>query len=98
MIVFYILRQAQSKISILTFINLKVFVYVFIDKVFAQYHYFFLFFFIYLRRFQNFNDQVNLIEDIIHITEIIMTLINHIERLFLYVINLNQYFIIKSFF
>jgi len=47
-------------------------------------------------RFQEFDDQVTLIDDIIHIVEITMILDEHIEKLFFYVTELNQYLIIMS--
>ncbi len=97
MIISCILRHAQSRISVLALIDSEVFIYAFIDKFFAQHHNLSLHSLIYSRRFQDFNDQIALIKDIIHVVKIIMTLENHIKRLFLYIINLNQYLIIMSF-
>ena len=96
MIVSCILRHAQSKISVLALIDSEVFIYAFIDKFFVQHHNLSLHSLIYSRRLRDFDDQIALIEDIIHVVEIIMTLEDHIERLFLYIIDLNQYFIIMS--
>ena len=98
MIVFCILRQIQFKIFVLTFIDIKVFVHFFMNKFFAQYHRFSLISLIYSRRFRDFDDQIALIENIIHVVETIMILKDHIERLFFYVTNLNQYLIIMSLF
>jgi len=47
-------------------------------------------------RLQEFDDQITLIDDIIHVVEITMILDEHIEKLFFYVIELSQYFIIRS--
>ena len=98
MIVFCILRQIQFKIFVLTFIDIKVFVHFFMNKFFAQYHRFSLISLIYSRRFRDFDDQIALIENIIHVVETIMILKDHIEILFFYVTNLNQYLIIMSLF
>ncbi len=96
MIVSCILRHAQSRISVLALIDSEVFAYAFIDKFFAQHHNLSLHSLIYSRRLRDFDDQIALIEDITYVVEIIMTLEDHIERLFLYVIDLNQYLIIMS--
>ena len=56
MIIFCILRQIQYKIFVLILINNEIFVYVFIDKFFAQYYNFFFRFLIYFRRFREFDD------------------------------------------
>ncbi len=82
--------------SLTALIDSEVFVYAFIDKFFAQHHNLSLHSLIYFRRLWNFDDQIALIEDIIHVVKIIMTLEDHIERSFLYVIDLNQYLIIMS--
>jgi len=47
-------------------------------------------------KLQELNDQVALIDDITYVVEITMILDEHIERLFFYVIELSQYFIIMS--
>ncbi len=47
-------------------------------------------------RLQEFDDQVTLIDDITHVIEFTMILNEHVERLFFYVIELNQYLIIMS--
>ncbi len=47
-------------------------------------------------RLWEFDDQVALIDDIIHVIEITMILNKHIEKLFFYVIELSQYLIIMS--
>jgi len=96
MIVFCILRQAQFKVLILALINSKVSTYIFMNKFFAQQHHFFLHQLIHSCRLQEFNDQVALIDDIIHVVEITMILNEYIERLFFYIIELSQYFIIMS--
>ena len=84
--------------SIALFNNIETFVYFFMNKFFAQHHRFSLISLIYSRRFRDFNDQIALIENIIYVIEVIMIVKDHIERLFFYVTNLNQYFIIMSFF
>ncbi len=96
MIVFCILHQAQFKVLTLTLINSEIFIYVFMNKFFVQQHHFFLHQLTYSCKLQEFDDQVTLIDDITHVVEIIMILDEHIERLFFYVIELSQYFIIIS--
>jgi len=96
MIVFCILNQAQSRVFTLALIDSEVFAYVFMNKFFTQQHHLFLHQLIHSRRLQEFDDQVALINDITYVVEITMILNEHIERLFFYVIELNQYFIIIS--
>jgi len=96
MIVFYILHQAQSKVSVLTLIDSDISVYVFINKSFTQQHHLFLHLLIYSCRLQEFNDQVALINDITYVVEFTIILDEYVERLFFYIIELNQYFIIMS--
>ncbi len=96
MIVFCILHQAQFKVFILTLIDNEVFAYVFMNKFFTQQHHLFLHQLTHSRRLWEFDDQVVLIDDIIHVVEIIMILDEHIKRLFFYVIELNQYLIIMN--
>jgi len=96
MIVFCILRQAQSKVLTLALIDSEVFAYVFMNKFFAQQHHFFLHQLTHSCRLQEFNDQVTLINDMIHVVEITMILNEHIKKLFFYVIELSQYFIIMN--
>ncbi len=96
MIVFCILRQAQSRVLVLALIDSEVFAYVFMNKFFAQQHHLFLHQLTHSRRLQEFDDQVALIDDITHVVEITMILDEHIERLFFYVIELSQYFIIMN--
>jgi len=96
MIVFCILRQAQSKVSALTLIDSDVSAYVFINKSFAQQHRLFLHLLIHSCRLQEFNDQVALINDITHVIEFTMILDEHVKKLFFYVTELNQYLIIMS--
>ncbi len=96
MIVFCILHQAQSRVFTLALIDSEVFAYVFMNKFFTQQHHLFLHQLIHSRRLQEFDDQVALINDITYVVEITMILNEHIERLFFYVIELNQYFIIIS--
>ena len=95
-IVFCILRQAQSRVSAFTLIDSDVFAYVFMNKSFAQQHRLFLHLLIHSRRLQEFDDQVALINDITHVIKFTMILNEHVERLFFYVTELNQYFIIMS--
>ena len=64
------------------------------NKFFAQQHHLFLHQLTHSCRLQEFDDQVILIDDITHVIEIIMILDEHIKRLFFYVIELSQYFII----
>ncbi len=61
-----------------------------------QQHHFFLHQLTHSCRLQEFNNQVILINDIIHVVEITMILDEYIERLFFYVIELSSYFIIMS--
>ena len=68
------------------------------NKFFAQHYRFSLISLIYSRRLRDFDDQIVLIENITHVIEAIMILKDHIERLFFYVTNLNQYLIIMSLF
>ena len=97
MIVSCILRQVQSRIHALVLIDSETFAYAFIDKFFAQYYNLSLHLLIYSRRFREFDDQIVLTSDITHVVKIIMTLEEHIEKLFFYVTRLNQYFIVMSF-
>jgi len=96
MIVFCILHQAQFKVLTLALINSEVFAYVFINKFFAQQHHLFLHQLIHSCKLQEFDDQVTLINDIIHVIKITMILNEHIEKLFFYIIELSQYLIIMS--
>jgi len=66
------------------------------NKFFTQQHHFFLHQLTYSCRLQEFDDQVTLINDITYVIEITMILDEHIKRLFFYVIELSQYFIIMS--
>jgi len=66
------------------------------NKFFIQQNHFFLHQLIHSCRLQKFDDQVTLINDIIHVIEITMILDEHIERLFFYIIELSQYLIIMS--
>ena len=97
MIVFCILRQAQSKVSALALIDSDISAYVFMNKSFTQQHRLFLHLLIHSCRLQEFDDQVTLINDITHVIEFTIILDEHVEKLFFYVIELNQYFIIMSF-
>ncbi len=96
MIVFCILRQAQSKVLALTLIDSEVFAYVFMNKFFAQQHHLFLHQLTHSCRLWEFDDQVALINDITHVIKITMILDEHIKKLFFYVIELSQYFIIMD--
>jgi len=97
MIVFCILYQAQSKVSALALIDSDISAYVFMNKSFTQQHRLFLHLLIHSCRLQEFDDQVTLINDITHVIEFTIILDEHVEKLFFYVIELNQYFIIMSF-
>ncbi len=96
MIVFCILRQAQSRVLVLTLIDNEVSAYVFMNKFFTQQHHLLLHQLTHSRRLQEFDDQVALINDIIYIVEITMILDEHIEKLFFYVTELSQYLIIMN--
>jgi hypothetical protein len=96
MIIFCILRQAQSKVLALALIDNEVSAYVFMNKFFTQQHHLFLHQLIHSHRLWEFDDQVALINDITYVVEITMILDEHIERLFFYVTELSQYFIITS--
>ncbi len=95
-IIFCILRQAQSRVLTLALIDSEVSVYIFMNKFFMQQHHLFLHQLTHSHRLWRFDDQVTLINDIIHVVEITMILDEHIEKLFFYVIELNQYLIIMS--
>ncbi len=96
MIVFCILHQAQFRVLILALIDSEVSAYVFMNKFFTQQHHLFLYQLTHSCRLQEFDDQVALINDIIHVIEITMILNEYIKKLFFYVIELNQYFIIMN--
>jgi len=96
MIVFCILRQAQSRVLALALIDSEVFAYVFMNKFFVQQHHFLLHQLIHSCRLREFDDQVALINDITHVVEITMILDEHIERVFFYVTELSQYFIVMN--
>ncbi len=66
------------------------------NKFFTQQHYFLLHQLTHSCRLQEFDDQITLIDDITYVVEITMIFDEHIERLFFYVIELSQYFIIMS--
>jgi len=66
------------------------------NKFFTQQHHLFLHQLTHSHRLQEFNDQVVLINDIIHVIEITMIFNEYIERLFFYVIELSQYLIIMT--
>jgi len=92
MIVFYILCQAQFKVLTLTLIDSEVFTYVFMNKFFTQQHHFLLHQLTHSCRLQEFNDQVTLIDDIIHVVEITMILNKHI----IIIIIINSYILVTS--
>jgi len=96
MIVFCILHQAQSRVSVLALIDSDVSAYVFMNKSFAQQHRLLLHLLTHSHRLQEFDDQVTLINNIIHVVKFTMILDEHVEKLFFYVTELNQYFIIMS--
>ena len=66
------------------------------NKFFMQQHHFFLHQLIHSCRLQEFDDQVALINNIIHVIKITMILNEYIEKLFFYVTELSQYLIIMS--
>jgi len=66
------------------------------NKFFMQQYHFLLHQLIHSCRLQEFDDQVTLINDITYVIEITMILDEHIEKLFFYVTELNQYFIIMN--
>ena len=70
--------------------------YAFIDKFFAQHHDLLLHPLTYPCRLCGFNGQSALTDDITHIAETILALENYVEKLFLYVTDLNQYLIVLS--
>ena len=96
MIISCILCQAQYRIPALALVNSEASVYTFIDKSFAQHHDLPLHPLIYPHCLCEFDGQSALTDDIIHVTKTILALGNHVEKLFLYVISLNQYLIILS--
>ncbi len=96
MIVFCILRQAQFKVLILILIDSEVSAYVFMNKFFTQQHHIFLYQLTHSCRLQEFDDQVTLINNITYVVKITMILNEYIKKLFFYVIELSQYFIIMN--
>jgi len=66
------------------------------NKFFTQQHHLFLHQLIHSCRLQEFDDQIALIDDITYVVEITMILDEYIERLFFYIIELSQYFIIMN--
>ena len=76
--------------------NSEAFTYTFIDKSFTQHHDFSLYSLTYPHCLCEFNGQSALTDDITHVAETILALRNYVEKLFLYVISLNQYLIILS--
>jgi len=96
MIVFCILHQAQSKVFTLVLIDSEIFTYVFMNKFFAQQHHLFLHQLTHSHRLQEFDDQITLINNITYVIKITIILDKYIKKLFFYVIELNQYFIIMN--
>ena len=96
MIISYILHQAQYRISAFTLVNSEASAYTFIDKSFVQHHDLLLHLLTYPHCLCEFNGQSALTDNITHITETILAHGNYVEKLFLYVIGLNQYLIILS--
>ena len=96
MIISCILHQAQYRVPALTLVNSEVSAYAFIDKSFAQHYDLSLYPLTYPCCLCEFNGQSALTGDITHVAETILALGNHVEKLFLYVISLNQYLIILS--
>ena len=98
MIISCILPQAQYRVPALTLVNSEASAYAFIDKFFAQHYDLSLHPLTYPHCLCGFDGQSALTGNITHVTEIILALGNHVEKLFLYVISLNQYLIILSLF
>ena len=96
MVVSCTLHQAQSRISALALIDSEASAYAFIDKSFAQHHNLPLHPLTYPCRLQGFDGQTARTRDITHVAKTTMALGGHIERLFLYITDLNQYPIILS--
>ena len=96
MIISCILHQAQYRIPALTLVNSEASVYTFIDKFFTQHHDFSLHPLTYSHCLCEFDGQSALTDNITHVTKIILALRNYVEKLFLYVTDLNQYFIVLS--
>ena len=96
MIISCILHQAQYRIPALTLVNSEVSAYTFIDKFFVQHHDLPLHPLTYPHYLCEFNGQSALTDNITHIAETILALGNYVEKLFLYVISLNQYLIVLS--
>ena len=96
MIISCILCQAQYRIPALALVNSEASAYAFIDKSFVQHHDLSLHPLTYSHCLCEFDGQPALTDDITHVTETILALGNHVEKLFLYVISLNQYLIVLS--
>ena len=96
MIISCILYQAQNRVPALTLVNSEASAYAFIDKFFVQHHDLSLHPLIYPHSLHGFDGQLALTDDITHVAEIILALRNYVEKLFHYVISLNQYLIILS--
>jgi hypothetical protein len=91
-----IFQLDKSRISTFNLIDCDASDYAFINKKFAQIHEILLRFFKYARRLENFNDQSILTKNIIHVIEVIMNLNEHVKKLFFFVIELKNFFIILS--
>ena len=76
--------------------NSEVSAYTFIDKFFVQHYNLSLHPLTYPCCLCEFNGQSALTDNITHVTETILALRNYVEKLFLYVISLNQYLIVLS--
>ena len=76
--------------------NSEASVYTFINKFFVQHHDLSLHLLTYSHCLCEFDSQSALTDNITHVAEIILALRNYIKKLFLYVIDLNQYLIILS--
>ena len=96
MIISCILHQAQYRVPALALVNSGASAYAFIDKSFVQHHDLPLHPLTYPHCLCGFDGQPALTGDITHVAETILALENHVEKLFLYVISLNQYLIILS--
>ena len=96
MIISCILRQAQYRVPALALVDSGASAYAFIDKSFAQHHDLPLHPLTYPHCLRGFNGQSALTGDITHVAETILALENYVEKLFLYVTDLNQYLIVLS--
>jgi hypothetical protein len=96
MIVTCILRLSKSRIRTYNLIDYDASDFSFIDEKFAQTYQISLYLLKYSRRLEKFDDQRALFDNITHVIEVIMNLSDHVEKIFLYVIDLKNYSIILN--